>query len=348
MSIKTDQYLYSSTDHFFKELLLQIRKAKESVDLECFYFSHDEIGQTIIFELIRASRRGIKVRLLVDGLGSYEDIPWLKRQIFNTSIELKIYNPVPFQTGFLSNLFRGLYYINKRTHRKLYIIDKKTMFTGSINLSNDHFSFYNKDYWFDISFKLTGSYLKKTISSFENNWNKALFKNKSDDKKKSYLTLINKLRRAKKNIYILNPYFVPNKEINEELIHAKKRGVDVKIVVPERSDMKLFPRINSYFLQKFIYHGIKIYFFQPQILHSKLTIIDDTYFIGSSNWNFRSRLHDQETDFIIYKNCTKKKLMNLFNTSIIKSELLNERSIIGRHQFLNIDGPVYKLVKYWL
>ncbi|MCP4911647.1 MAG: phosphatidylserine/phosphatidylglycerophosphate/cardiolipin synthase family protein [Oligoflexia bacterium] len=348
MSITTDQYLYSSTDQFFKELLLEIRNAKISIDLECFYLSHDEIGQTILFELIRASRNGIKVRILVDGLGSYEDIPWLKSQVNNTSIELKIYNPIPFQTGFLSNLLKGLYFINKRTHRKLYIIDKKTMFTGSINLSNDHFSFYNKDFWFDISFKLTGSYLKKVISSFENNWQKAHFKNTSIDKKKSYQSLIRKLRKAKTNIYILNPYFVPNKEINDELVEAKKRGVDVKIIVPERSDMKLFPRINSYFLQKLIFHGIKIYFFQPQILHSKLTIIDNTYFIGSSNWNFRSRLHDQETDFIIYKEDTKEKLMSVFNSSIIKSELLNEKSILGRHQFLNFDGFLYKLVKYWL
>ena len=172
MYIKGNQYLFPSTDLFLKNLISSIRSSRESIDIECFYLSRDEIGQSIIFELILAARRGIHIRILVDGMGSFYDIPWLKKQLAHTSIELRIFNPLPLQQMGLKCFFYGVFNINKRTHRKLYIIDKTILFTGSINLSNDHFGTYNNNHWFDIGFKFSKFKISALLNSFEENWEK--------------------------------------------------------------------------------------------------------------------------------------------------------------------------------
>lgn len=183
-----NERLYFEGDKFFSELLEEFAKATTSIDLESYIYEPDEIGRRIEKALIDASNRGVKVRLLVDGLGALNWIDKRSREFVASPAQLRIYHPI-----YLSNLASRLAIdlgikrvpkrtrrgwalparLNRRNHRKICIIDSKVAFVGSINVSANHSAeFKGKLAWRDTAIRVEGEGVRELVHAFEDVWHR--------------------------------------------------------------------------------------------------------------------------------------------------------------------------------
>lgn len=362
------EQLFTQSDHFLLQMIEEIKKARKSVDVEYYMISADPIGSKFFEALAYAREKGIRVRLLIDGWGSHESLPILIYWAQQMKLELTIYHPPLWLHEALPSL-RHLFKINQRTHRKLVIIDGTVAFTGSINLSREHFeSQSGKHAWLDLGLRLQG----KTVYQIQNVFN-ASWEQESDEgtskftlsrlpkvtstvranqtkrhRYKLYLDLIKRIHEAEERITIVNPYFIPTDKIVRALKKSAMRGVKIEILLPFKSDLKLFPWFNFFGVRSLIRYGVRFYEYLPSILHSKLTIIDDFYMLGSSNWNTRSFYHDRELDIEIQSKTVKTQLDDFLSKTINSSRRIDHRTLRERFTRDYPVRPFFYFLKYWI
>jgi cardiolipin synthase len=303
----TQEKIFFSGDEYFNSVIDDIRIAQQSIDLECYIFDYDEIGQKIVEELIQAAQRRVKVRVIVDGIGSAYSASILQRRFHEGGVEFKIFHPI-FNPWFIP-VFRTL---NRRNHRKTWIFDQTTAYTGSYNISRVHTHFATEP-WRDSGIRVQGSQIEILIEAFNKVWQqnkiwkKRLFEESensplirlNDGKHKRrvyYRELLIRIRDAKEYIYFGNAYFAPHFRLVLELCYSARRGVEVHLLVPRKSDIFFMPWIGSSYYFALLQSGVKIHEYLPSVFHSKNYIIDDWMMLGSSNLNYRSLFHDLELD----------------------------------------------------
>ncbi|PIP95931.1 MAG: cardiolipin synthase B [Bdellovibrio sp. CG12_big_fil_rev_8_21_14_0_65_39_13] len=367
-----DEVLYHDADHFFQSLNSEIRRSQKSIWMEFYTFEFDSIGKSIIKNLSTASQRGIDVRLIVDGIGSSSLTTQQIRFIKKLGIKLKVHHPLPWQTSkfascSISEFFNSIVNINKRNHRKLCLFDQKILYVGSINMSQLHSRRFSGDFsWRDNSIRVSGKPADLVKEVFELSWQgkysgcrlfgKTLSPRKSSlrinhtKQLRKYFQndLLYRLKTARKRIWITTPYFVPDNKILQQLNDAANRGIDVRILIPRKSDMRYFPLINSLFFRLIKGSGVKIYEYLPTVLHAKNTIIDDWVLLGSSNLNSRSYRHDLEIDYVPKSQVAKNSIIHQFSYDLQQSRPVELNDIIGRYMVPQIVGPFFKLIRYWL
>ncbi len=371
--------LYNQGDLFYDDLLSACKEAKEEILIETYTFETDELGMQLLEVLKQKSNEGVIVKILIDGIGSFHFNPYLFRNL--QQIQIRFFNPLPFQrannqrfklTEALGHFFTGLFCINNRNHRKLYLVDKKIAFIGSINITSLHsYRIKGERAWRDSGLKLTHLYAHFTLlrESFLRNWDNHLcpkhrFQSKTWYKsilKSSYRMndcrktrsrfrndLIDRINQASRRVWITNPYFVPPPELTKALTSAAQRGVDVKILIPRKSDMKLFPLINSLASRQLIDKKIKVFEFLPRILHSKIMIIDDWCTLGSTNLNSRSFKHDLELDIIVRDSENITRLCHYFLDDLSQSIQLKKHDIMAMYGQQYMTSTFLRLIRYWL
>jgi len=363
--------LYFNANDYFEQLMVELDLAKETIELECYIFSQDQLGRRIISSLIIAVKRGVKVRLIIDGAGCLD---WEVEHIVElktAGIEVKIYHPLPWQLSFYKeiNIARGfllkLVYlisrVNKRDHRKLYIIDKKTAWSGSINISASHLSKgHNIISWFDCGVRLTGSKVLELYKSFEDIWRvqgrytigkkRLPFRTNNNvvRRQRKNFELIQLIRSSKKRIWIISAYLLPSRRLINAIKHAQSKDVDVKILISHRSDVIFFPLVSTTYYKELINADIKIYEYDKKIMHAKTILLDDLLFIGSSNLNHRSFLHDLELDIIVTKKSSIQTLKQKFEQLIAQSELITITHLSEQTWLQRLLGKVFWRLRYWL
>lgn len=276
-------------------MLEDIEHAKNYIFIETYRFENDPIGVKFRNQLARKAREGVRIMVLTDAWGTSVNLRFFK-PITDAGGEVKFFKSIRFVLNF--------FLINhERDHRKLLIIDDKISYISSINVSN-----YNLN-WREFSLRMEGEmaiYLKKVF--LDNYYLKNTYK---FDKKRSSLPIkagsfeivrdvpsvryqrirkkfIQLIRSSKNQIFIETPYFLPTYMLTEALINAAKRGVDVNIIVPKRSDVTVVDRLRQYYLGRFHEAGVKIWYYLPTNLHSKLFIADNWFYSGSTNFDYRS------------------------------------------------------------
>lgn len=283
-------------------MLSDINSAKKYVYLETYIFNNDKVGKRFTEILTRKAKEGVEVRLLLDDIGSH-----VKEKNF---AELKKYNgEIKFFRKFKFT-YRIISSNNYRDHRKLLIIDDNISYIGSSNIFEKSLS------WRDINIRFTGKISCLFREAFKKNIlisNKHIYIKKNHTNILSYQNFeiirdvpsarfkkirkkeLELIRKAKKEIFIETPYFIPNKKLMLELRNASRRGVDIKIILPQNSDVLLINILRQKYFGKLHKAGISILFFKPTILHSKLMVIDKSFFtIGSANLDNRSSLFQYE------------------------------------------------------
>lgn len=251
----TTESCFQDHKEIIPELIYQISNSVISIDLEMYIFSLDELGNKIIDHLIKASERGVKVRLLVDGIGSpsfnFEIIDKLFR---NHKIEVKVYKPISswLIKTLVSLLFLHwdeikLYFIsmNHRNHRKTVVFDQRLIMLGSANISQAHC------HWRETMVEVTGGDILFILHKFNEVWNKSSnfkaypvkitdsFKNTIDKTCKNTISRIDLVNEAKISIKIVNPYFFPPYLLIAPLIRASRRGVKVEFMISKKCDVFL-------------------------------------------------------------------------------------------------------------
>jgi cardiolipin synthase len=360
--------LFHAGDPFFAALEAAIESAQRTIECESYIFNLDQLGERLLAALTRAAQRGVKVRMVVDWIGSGPWVRELKAKALAAGIECKIYHEFPWswwgrhvRGSWWSRVGRVLRQLNSRNHRKVWILDGQTAFVGSMNVAACHLqSLSGAQAWRDTGVRVRGGDVGVLQVGFEELWIGTLrrlrryrksrkqpivpsglvrLNHRMRQRRENYLDLLVRLIRAQRRIYLTNAYFVPDGSLLRALTIAAGAGVDVRIVVPQFSDVVFMPWVAAALHYGLLKAGVRIFEYERSILHAKTVLIDEWGVIGSSNLNHRSLLHDLEADVVVSDSTSCASLEQQFQSDCDgavevtlerwRSRPLHER-IIGR------------------
>jgi cardiolipin synthase len=371
--------LFFSGDSHFESMIDAINHAKQSIHLETYIFQKDAIGTRIIDALSNAARRGVDVKILVDGAGGPLLTTSYAANIEKAGGEVRIYHPFWWQIWNYSRSYIKLPFLlkwiylfiksNKRNHRKTCLIDNNIAYIGSMNISEDHISKeHGGNGWRDTSIRLEGTNFDTMNKAFYSAWSHRTIKERLKDtfryirrepifrfnytwlrRRILYKSLLRKIRLCKDRIWITNAYFVPDNFLLRRLKEAAHNGVDVRILLPKKSDVFMMPWASSTFYYSLLKAGVRIFEYLPSNLHAKTLIFDNWMLIGSSNLNYRSLLHDLEIDVNVRRQETKEKLVAGFLDDLKNSKEISMQDL-GAHRpwIQRFLGRIVLYMKYWI
>ncbi len=303
----------------YAHLVEMIEHARTSIDITTFILGRDATGDALLDLLTRKAAEGVKVRLLLDALGSYG----VKRRHLAKFDEAG--GRYAFFMPMLHLPFRGR--ANLRNHRKMVIADYKTAIIGGTNLANEYMGPPNDiPRWRDISICVRGPVVNDACDVFLSDW--AFASGEKPDKRPCaefyaesndgfhmqlapsgpdvngdplYEALLTCIFNASKSLWIATPYFIPDEMLLKALCIAAKRGVDVRIIVPHKSNHRLADIVRHCYLRELHEAGASIHLFNKGMLHGKAIIIDgSTAVIGSMNMDMRSFFLNYEIALFIH------------------------------------------------
>jgi cardiolipin synthase len=370
--------VYSEGKTYFNALLRDVESSKKSIEIESYIFSNDAIGQTVVKALCNAASRGVSVRVLVDGAGSPFFAQSLAPSLEKCGARTKVFHPFPWQLWNFSRsavrwplLLRWIYLllkINARNHRKVCIIDRSIAYIGSINMSNHHVQTSKKGHsWRDASIRVLGIPLLDLLAAFDQAWYHRSIKERLRDTFKHvkrnpkirlnntwhrrrvlYRNLLKRMRRARSRVWICNAYFVPDNFLLRCLKESANCGVDVRVLLPKKSDVFMMPWASEAFYTSLLKAGVRIFEYLPSNLHAKVLFIDDWVLIGSTNLNYRSILHDLEVDLALSKDSSKTILEKQFLDDLKDSHEIELKKWKKRPFYQRLLGRSLLYIKYWI
>ncbi len=378
----TEERLFFDGDGYFNALLAAIDGARESVVLETYIYYPDEMGRWLEQHLIAAARRGVRVRVVVDGIGANSWIQNWDPKLERSGVQVKVWSPVfvgPFLMGIARGLLRKrgvsrlLSQTNRRTHRKYCVIDGRTAFVGSFNIARQHLpKFHGPGAWRDTGLRLEGSQVAHISHAFDHAWDRGytpagkrrwfgrrrLPRLHADSLVRLNLTrayrrrfwrdLLARLRGAERRVWITNPYLAPTHSLLKALTRARQRGVDVRILVPARSDVFFMRWVATSYYWALLAGGVRVFEYQPSFLHAKSVIIDDWAMVGTSNMNTRSFLHDLEIDIVLAGERAKTDLAERFETDLAAAREITPRDRRGRMLSSRLGRLFLYVLRSWL
>ncbi len=363
------EQLFFNAEEYFAALLADIHQARSSVLLETYIFHHDDTGCEVIHALRSAVQRGVTVRVLMDGLGSGRDVHLVTEELRSAGVDVRIFRPEPWHfTLHRFSLLRGEWYerlfnfiwrINKRNHRKLCIVDQRIAWVGSFNITHDHFGTEGNN-WKDLAARVQDENVDLLQQSFEDIWRRVnttnryrrirnFFSNHSRRMRQQKNThLIKLIQHAHSRVWITNAYFSPSRTFLRALQEADKRGVSVRIIVPQKSDIFLFPAITSTYYADLIKAGVRIYEYHARILHEKSLLIDNIAIVGSTNLNYRSFIHDLELDVLLNQPESIRDLEFKFMDELKLCQEITAPRLQQYPRLLLMLGWLSRIIRYWL
>ena len=356
--------IYVDGNEKFKNLIKDIRNAKDHIHLEYFIIKDSEIGNIIKKELINKAKEGIKIRIIYDDVGCWRF--WFHRKFFN---EMKKYNIeiVPYLKGKIAIPVGSQ--INYRNHRKIVVIDGSIAYTGGINIGDEYVGKNKKfGYWRDTHIRIEGTSVYMLQMIFLTDWyynkkeillEEKLFP-KLDNKGNSMMQIVASgpdsdwesmhyayfyaISQAKKSIYIETPYFIPDDSLLRALKCAALMGVELKILFPKIADHKIVNSASYSYFQEILECGGKVYLYNKGFLHSKLIIIDDFMAsTGSANMDLRSFKLNFEVNAFIYDEKVIKEMKKDFFKDLNNSEELDEIEFKNRKIDIKIKQSICRL-----
>lgn len=332
----------------FDDLLPALRAAKQSIHLEYFNFRNDSISKELFAILVRKAAEGVKVRALFDGFGnSSNNRPLRARHLDSLRARgVEIYEFDPIRFPWINHVFH-------RDHRKIVVIDGVVAYTGGMNVADYYITGKPEfGEWRDIHTRVEGDAVGELQKVFLNFWNRVTHQNvhgaeyypgerdarndfgmlKQDTTPTAgskiigvvnrdpcetpriiHDTFVHAIEHAEKQMLIINPYFTLCRHIKRALKKAARRGVDVQIMVSQKSDIPVTPRVVEYNAHKLMKAGAKVYFFTGGFHHSKIMMVDSLYaFVGSANLNSRSLSFDYECNMLVADRYTTAQLQEIF------------------------------------
>jgi cardiolipin synthase A/B len=299
-------------DEIFPSMLEAIRSAKKTITFETYIYWSGKIGDDFAKALSERARAGVKVHVLLDWVGSGKAKKEYIDEMKAAGVEVDKYHPLRWY-----NFSR----VNNRTHRKLLVVDGRIGFTGGVGIA-DKWSGHAQDpeHWRDSHFRLEGPAVAQMQAAFMDNWTKTqskvlhgeeyfpkldaagpsyaqVFKSSPREGSESVrLMYLLSIASARKRLLIANSYFVPDDLSVKTIADARKRGVDVEVIVPgTKIDSELSRKASRSRWGDLLEAGVEIYEYQPTMYHCKVMVVDDLWVsVGSTNFDNRSfRLNDE-------------------------------------------------------
>lgn len=373
--------IFFDGDQFFSACLTAIREAKKEVCLESYIFQMDQIGLSFLEELGQATRRGVKVYLMVDGLGSMPALNPLRNFCRQNHIHFRVYHPLPM---FDKRLFRRIWQIfalatrfmrrlNYRNHRKVLLVDQAQSIVGSFNISQVHSrKVVGKTAWRDTAILVHDESSAGVLhEAFFRAWKKAsLFRRSRLEQptatkflyKLGHVRLNDRLRRrfhfardirkrvrtARNRVLITNAYFLPRRSFLASLRRAARNGTRVAICLPAKNDVWVVRYASRTLYRKLLRAGVEIFEYQPTMLHAKTMIIDDWAAIGSHNLNHRSFMHDLEVEMAFDNGQVLRELMAQWEADLKLSTPVTLEQLAKDSIWKKIFSRLCFLFRYYL
>jgi cardiolipin synthase len=289
-------------------MLNDIGNARSYIFIETYKFANDHMGERFRDALTRKAREGVTVRLMIDSWGKGPISESFFEEMIRFGGEVKFFEKIKLNTDIFT---RG----HRRDHRKIVVIDGEIAYIGSANITG-----YNLN-WRELELRMKGEIAVTFRKIFEQNfesfnpYNITTKINYSRTMKYGDFEIIrdvpsiplqrNKkrftkmIRSAKSSIVIETPYFLPGYLLRKALMDAGKRGVDVKVIMPKHSDVRMVDLLRNKYFGMYYKNNMKLLFYTPYNLHAKLIMIDNsTFSISSANFDYRSFRYQYEISLI--------------------------------------------------
>lgn len=359
-----DVKLFTSGTEKFNYLFYDIERAKEHIHIEYYVLIDDELGHKLQKALIKKASEGVEVRIIYDSFGSRKVEERYFEDFRMAGIEVE-----PFLKLTWSALTSRL---NYRNHRKIVVIDGKIGYVGGMNIADRYIKGLEWGLWRDTHARIVGKGVQGLQSVFLIDW---YFVSQTLITSRKYfpsiensgttpmqivnsgpLSVANELSYgitqaiydAKKNIYIQTPYFLPPDGMLNALHAAAIRGVDVRLMMSEKSDIPIVHLASRSYIKNLLKAGVKVCFYTKGFMHSKLIIFDDSLtLIGSANFDARSMEQNFEVEAFIYDSEITGKAIDIFVEDQKSTELQNLKDWIKRpvtkrfiESFLRLFAPL--------
>lgn len=313
----SDVCVFRSTKEFAKALYDEIDAAKEHIHIQFYIFEDDEFGGLLREHLMAKAREGVEVRVIYDSVGCWK----VGKEFFETMRCAGVYVESFLKVRFplLTNR------VNYRNHRKVVVIDGKVGFVGGCNIADRYLKGVEWGDWRDTMLLLRGAAVHGLQSSFLVDWyfanrtlvcgkryfpqlpsgNEALVQvvqsNPVGEVRSAMVGMIKALSMARSYVYLQTPYFMPSAAFLLALKSAAMSGVDVRLMIPERSDNRVVDYASRSYLVDVMNAGVKVYLYSQGFLHSKTLVCDDSLSsVGSMNLDFRSFYYNFEVSAFVY------------------------------------------------
>ncbi|MCB1757252.1 MAG: cardiolipin synthase [Gammaproteobacteria bacterium] len=288
----------------YPAMLQAIDEARERVYLTTYIFDADEIGDEFVAALGAACKRGVDVRVIIDGVGELYSWPRVSRRLRRVGIEAVRFLP--------PRLFPPAFTINLRNHRKILVVDSSTAFTGGMNIGARHLvDESNGTGTADLHFRMHGPIVRELQAIFADDWQfasgeslalpdetpeshgevccRCISDGPNGDLDRISLSLMAAISAAQHSLTIVTPYFLPSREMIASLQSAALRGVSISIILPEKSNLRFVDWATRNLLWELLQYSVNVLYQPSPFAHTKLFIVDGLYAqVGSANIDPRS------------------------------------------------------------
>lgn len=295
----------------YRAILDAIAQAENHIHLEYYIFNGDRTGQRILDALTVKAREGVKVRLLLDAVGSNRLKNRALRALIDAGGEHAWFHPTRFRPFTRP-------WLNLRTHRKIVVVDGRVAFTGGINITDDEDESLCDDAFRDLHLRLEGEIVRSIQQVFVEDWVYATGQQRKDFQgtrlwsasdanvrggiavqalvsgpdsawEPIHRAKVAAIHEAKRRVWLVTPYFVPGEAARMALTSAALGGLDVRLVVPKVSDSRLATLAARSYFDELLAAGVKVYEYGPRMMHSKALLCDGALaIVGSANFDHRS------------------------------------------------------------
>ncbi len=329
-------------DEAYPKMLKAIRGAKKHIHLQSFIIGNDATGREFMKALAAKAAEGVEVRLLYDRFGSTRaHLCGLFRKYRKTpNFQIAGWT----QANFLKKQFQ----INLRNHRKALIIDGSRAFFGGINLHDENTSQHKHGPIRDYHFELTGSLVQELQYSFLRDWYfitkedpgillsgshfphidpageftaRLINSGPSTERDVAIETFFTSITLAKKQILAVTPYFVPPADVLRALQSAALRGLDVRLIVPQKNNHFYTGLASRALYEELLLAGVKIFERRPPFMHAKALVIDGEFsLVGTANLDERSLNLNYESSVAVYSEAFADSMKNIIHEDIALSD----------------------------
>ncbi len=336
-SYGTDITLVWKDRESFQSIFAAVREAKELICLQFYIYRDDETGRELAAILKQKAAEGIAVYIIYDHFGSLFTPRSFWKELRREGIQIRASRPFKWSAPF--------HYVH-RDHRKLIIIDGLKAFTGGINIANEYRGYQKRRKrtgWRDTGIFLKGPIVARLFDDFRRSWEiwkgdpipprremssahhglpvMPIFASSARGRRRMRKLLSYSINRAQKSIYLTTAYFTPSRRMVHILERAVARGVDVKLVLPGKSDVSAAHFAGRAFFSRLLKAGVEIYTYSGVILHAKTYVFDESWsIIGSANLDFQSLRRNDEGNVGILDQAFGRQMSEIFFDDMAQSE----------------------------
>ncbi|NIR30836.1 MAG: phosphatidylserine/phosphatidylglycerophosphate/cardiolipin synthase family protein [Gammaproteobacteria bacterium] len=349
--------LFTEGDELYEAMLASIAGARKTVCLETYIFAADEVGWRFAEALAERAGRGVQVRLHLDAVGCL--FRWsrpLEEHLRMHGVRLR---------WFHRWRWRSPLRYNRRNHRKLLVVDDDEAYVGGFNIHRENSrALVGDERWRDTHVHMRGGLARRGHEVFDTTWRgdhgcpaparqravSTLVPNHSSACRRALRCLLDAaFSDARGTLYVTTPYFAPDRRTQRALTAAARRGADVRVLVPHRSDVRMARWAAPAAYADLLRHGVRVHAYLPRVLHAKTAVIDGNWgTVGTANFDYRSFFLNQELNLVSRDRDLCRRLQEQFYEDLSHARALSPEGMTAKPLARQASALAAWMARRWL